>query len=155
MPLSGLWRGSGRGCFPTIEAFDYVEELKFKSNGCEHLLHFEQRTWRHSPSGEADTPLHWESGFFRPTEGGDIEISNAQNGGRVEVLKGRIQEANREKGTLTLFVGSVLLGNDPRLLQTRRCFFLAGKTLRYRVEMATTRAPDLQIHLEALLIRVA
>lgn len=153
-PLLGLWRGSGRGGFPTIEAFDYIEELKFESNGCEPLLHFEQRTWRRSPGGEADTPLHWESGFFRPTEEG-LEISNTQNGGRVEVLKGCIEEAGREKGILSLRVESILLGNDPRLLRTRRLFFLAGNTLRYTVEMATTRAPDLQVHLEALLTRVA
>lgn len=153
-PLIGIWRGTGSGKFPTIEAFNYTEELKFESNNCEPLIHFEQKTWVQSSTESNGSPLHWESGFIRPIEDGTIEISNAQNGGRVEVLKGRIDLAEHLRGTLLLSLESVLLGNDPRLTQTRRIFTLKGDTLSYLVDMATVRTPNLQRHLEAVLTRV-
>ncbi|MDQ6786974.1 MAG: FABP family protein [Acidobacteriota bacterium] len=154
-PLLGMWRGTGRGKFPTIEAFDYTEELKFESNSCEPLIHFEQKTWV-EPSTEINgSPLHWESGFIRPVEDGTIEISNAQNGGRVEVLKGRIDMAEYLKGTLLLSLESVLFGNDPRMVQTRRTLTLKDNKLSYLIEMATVRTPNLQQHLEASLTKAS
>ena len=154
-PLLGIWKGTGRGKFPTIEAFDYTEGLKFESNGCEPLIHFEQRTWVQSSTETNGSPLHWESGFIRPLEDGSIEISNAQNSGRVEVLKGRIDMAEYLKGILLMSFKSVLFGNDPRLVQTRRTFTLKDKTLSYLLEMATVRTPNLQQHLEARLTRAS
>jgi hypothetical protein len=154
-PLLGIWRGTGRGKFPTIDAFAYTEELKFESNGCEPLIHFEQKTWVESSTETNGSLLHWESGFIRPVEDGSIEISNAQNGGRVEVLKGRINMEEYLKGTLLLSVESVLFGNDPRLIQTRRTFTLKDSTLSYLIEMATVRTPHLQQHLEASLSRTS
>jgi hypothetical protein len=155
LPLLGIWRDTGCGRFPTIEAFDYTEELKFESNSCEPLIHFEQKTWVASSTETNRSPLHWESGFIRPVEDGSIEISNAQNGGRVEVLKGRIDIAEYLRGTLILTVESVLFGNDPRLMQTRRTFTLKDNTLSYLIEMATVRTPHLQQHLEASLSRAS
>jgi hypothetical protein len=152
-PLLGIWRGTGSGNFPTIEAFTYTEELKFESNGCEPLIHFEQKTWVQSEPESHGSPLHWESGFIRPLEDGSIEIANAQNGGRVEVLKGKIDMAEHVKGILLLSLESVLLGNDPRLVQTRRTFTLKDNTLSYLIELATVRTPKLQQHLEAVLTR--
>ncbi|HEV7376597.1 MAG TPA: FABP family protein [Pyrinomonadaceae bacterium] len=154
-PLLGIWRGTGRGKFPAIEAFDYTEELKFESNSCEPLIHFEQKTWVESSTETNGSPLHWESGFIRPVEDGSIEISNAQNGGRVEVLKGRIDVKEYLKGILLLSLESVLFGNDPRLVQTRRTFRLKDNTLSYLIEMATVRTPNLQPHLEASLTRAS
>jgi hypothetical protein len=154
-PLLGIWRGTGRGKFPTIEAFDYTEELKFESNGCEPLIHFEQKTWVKSSTETDGSPLHWESGFIRPVEDGTIEISNAQNGGRVEVLKGRIDAEEYLKGTLLLSLESILFGNDPRLVRTRRTFTLKDNTLSYLIEMATVRTQHLQQHLEASLTKAS
>jgi hypothetical protein len=153
--LLGIWRGTGRGNFPTIEAFGYTEELKFESNGCEPLIHFEQKTWVKSSTETNGSPLHWESGFIRPVEDGSIEMSNAQNGGRVELLKGQINAAEYLQGTLLLPLESVLFGNDPRLVRTRRTFRLKGNTLSYLIEMATVRTPNLQQHLEASLTRAS
>jgi hypothetical protein len=117
------------------------------------VVWFEQRTWVQSSTETNGSPLHWESGFIRPVEDGSIEISNAQNGGRVEVLKGRIDMAEYLKGTLLMSFKSVLFGNDPRLVQTRRTFTLEDNTLRYLIEMATVRTPNLQQHLSASLTK--
>ena len=71
--LLGVWKGVGRGGFPTIERFRYCEESKFTANDDEQLLHFEQRTWLLDDNDRIIKAIHWESGFFIPTEAG---ISN-------------------------------------------------------------------------------
>ncbi len=85
----GTWRGTGNGGFPTIDTFTYDEEIVFTSNDIEPLIRYEQRTWDTTNRADPKEPLHWEVGFLRPTEAGFIEISNAQNSGRVEVLRGQ------------------------------------------------------------------
>ena len=152
-PLLGIWRGVGHGKFPTIAAFDYTEEITFLDNGVDHLIHFEQKTWVQSSGADHGQPLHWESGFIRPIADGSVEMSNAQNGGRVEVLQGQIDEAAYRQGTLLLSLNSILLGNDPRLIQTTRCYTQQGNSLSYTVEMATVKTPQLQQHLEAVLTK--
>ena len=84
--LLGTWSGIGNGQFPTIKSFTYSENLAFNFDGVNDLIHYEQRTWL-APD---NTPSHWESGFIKPVEGEEdiFEISNSQDSGRVEVLKG-------------------------------------------------------------------
>lgn len=153
--LLGTWKGEGNGKFPTITAFDYTEECIFTSNDWEPMIHFEQKTWVKSTDETNGNPLHWESGFIRPIEDGSVEISNAQNGGRVEVLKGTIDESAYFEGILLLKLESILFGNDPRLVQTTRKYELQKNTLSYLIEMATARTPNRQQHLEARLEKVA
>jgi len=153
--LVGAWKGEGSGGFPTIPSFDYVEECVFSSNDCEPIIHFEQRTWVKSTDATNGTPLHWESGFIRALEDGRVEISNAQNGGRVEVLRGAIDEAACLEGIILLKLESILFGNDPRLIQTTRRYELQKDLLTYSIEMATTSTPKREQHLEAKLERVS
>jgi hypothetical protein len=150
-PLLGTWRGTGRGHYPTIDSFEYVEELVFATNHCQPLFHYVQKTWKRGPNGEAAEPLHSESGFLRCTPAGEFEISNAQDGGRVEVLRGAMAPNADANATLVLHFDSIVLAHDPRLLQTRRTFHLAAGVLRTTVEMATVRNPQLTAHLEAVL----
>lgn len=148
-PLLGVWKGEGVAEFPTITTCPYREELRFESNGEEPLLHFEQKTWVKA-TGAA---LHWECGFIKPNEAGALEILNAQNSGRVEVLRGGLVE-NPNANVLTLYFESVVFGNDARMLRSSRAFYWEGDTLRYVVAMATKNTPELQQHLEAILQRV-
>jgi len=154
-PLVGTWKGEGSGRFPTIASFNYFEECVFSSNDYEPLIHFEQKTWVKSTDPTNGTPLHWESGFVRAIEDGRVEISNAQNGGRVEVLRGAIDETAYLEGIVLLKLESVLLGNDPRLIQTTRRYQLQNDILTYSIEMATTRTPKREQHLEAKLKRLS
>ena len=154
-PLLGTWRGEGSGRFPSITSFHYTEECVFTSNGCEPIIHFEQKTLVKSTDETNGSPLHWESGFFRALEDGSVEVSNAQNGGRVEVLKGVIDEAAYLEGVLLLKLESVLFGNDPRLIQTMRRYEVRTNTLNYLIETATVRTPERQRHLQATLEKVA
>ena len=57
--LLGTWRGGGAGHYPTIEPFEYVEEISFVHVGKPWLL-YTQRT-RHAVE---DRPLHAETGYF-------------------------------------------------------------------------------------------
>ena len=152
--LVGMWRGEGQANFPTISAVRYTEELLFQSNAFEPLLHYIQKTWIKSSGPDNSEPLHWESGFMRPLENGLIEISNAQNNGRVEVLRGEIDIDSQHEGTFILLFENVCFGNDDRMRQARRKFILEDDVLQYVVEMATNKVPDLQRHLEATLKRV-
>src|SRR5262245_23164175 len=153
--LVGTWKGEGKGRFPTITPFNYLEECVFSSNDCEPIIHFEQKTWVKSTDETNGKPLHWESGFIRATEDGKVEISNAQNGGRVEVLRGAIDEPAYLEGIILLQLTSVLFGNDPRLIQTTRRYELQADILIYAMEMATTKTPHRQQHLEARLERIS
>ncbi len=148
--LVGDWAGGGRGDFPTIDAFRYSEALRFYWNGVEPMLQFEQRTWMANASEPHKEPLHWEAGFFRALPGLGVEITNAQNGERVEVLRGTIEPTSHG---LILSLESTLLGNDERMIRTRRRYECEGDTLRYQIWMATTRQPDLTLHLDARLTR--
>ena len=148
--LVGEWAGGGHGDFPTIDAFRYTEALRFYWNGVEPMLQFEQRTWVADETDPRKDPLHWETGFLRALAGFGVELTNAQNGERVEVLRGKIESGG---DTLVLALDSTLLGNDARLLRARRRYECTGDTLRYQVWMATTKQPDLTSHLEARLTR--
>ncbi len=152
--LVGKWRGTGRGEFPTIQPFRYEEELTIQGNGVDTYLFYEQRTWRLDQRGEPSAPLHWETGFMRALPEG-VEIANAQNGHRVEVLQGAIDDAALRRGVLQMALTSTLLGNDPRMVRTRREFYVQGDRLKYQVAMATTKVPALHPHLEATLERTA
>lgn len=147
-PLLGLWKGEGVAQFPTITTCPYREELRFEGNGEEPVLFFEQKT-RVLATGAA---LHWESGFIKPNEEGALEILNAQNSGRVEVLRGGFGESS-SSNSLTLHFESVVFGNDARMLRSRRAFYCEGDLLRYVVEMATVKTPQFQRHLTATLKR--
>ena len=148
--LAGEWAGGGRGDFPTIDAFRYTETLRFYWNGVEPMLQFEQRTWVANKADPLKDPLHWEAGFFRALPGFGVELTNAQNGERVEVMRGKIEPRG---DIVVLSMDSTLLGNDERLISSRRRYECDGDTLRYQIWMATTKQPELTLHLEARLIR--
>ena len=151
--LDGAWEGNGRGRFPTIDSFRYREELRFTGHATEPQLHYEQRTWDTTHRSDHGEPLHWESGFVRPTDTGCIELLNAQNGGRVEVLRGRLSAPDDRDDVPFLSLTSVIVAHDERIISTTRQYDLRDDVLSYRMEMATRTTPELTMHLEAALHR--
>lgn len=146
-PLLGVWVGEGQGQYPTIDSFRYSERLEFVLHPEREIISYEQRA-----TLEDGTPSHWEAGVVRLVEDTMVEISNAQDSGRVEVLKGPVEFI--ESG-LRLVLDHTVLRNDERMVQTRRVIEIAGDRLHYEVQMATTTTdePVLQTHLEAKLTR--
>lgn len=152
--LVGTWRGRGRGRFPTIEDFVYEEELRFAARDADHSsLHYEQRTHVLHP-GEDPEASHWESGFLQVVDseaGPRVELLNAQNSGRVEVMRG---PALLRAGGFTCRLESLVLAHDPRMRSTTRTLEVHKDELRYACEMATDRVAHLSPHLEATLHRL-
>lgn len=148
--LVGDWRGVGAGWYPTITPFKYVDALRFTLDEARPLLHYEQRTRRIDPGQTGLTPSHWETGFVELLPDNKVEISNAQSGGRVEVLSGTVE---RTEDGLILRLQSSHFGNDPRMLESTRTMKLEVDILHYDMYMLTTDVDQLALHLEATLNR--
>ena len=86
-PLVGTWRGPGKGHYPTIDDFGYLEELIFSHVG-KPFLAMNQRT-RHPRS---DAAMHAEVGYLRPQPNRAIEMVLAQPTGVVEIHAGSVEE---------------------------------------------------------------
>jgi hypothetical protein len=148
--LVGEWSGSGRGEFPTVEPFEYLETLRFSSDH-RPFVHYEEKTQRRN-SAQADyIPSHWESGFIRLLPDGQIEMVNVQGGGRLERLTGSLEQTATG---LVLRLGSATFLNDSRMLETKRTITLDGDTLHYTQAMGTTAVPGPAHHVEATLKRM-
>jgi hypothetical protein len=145
--LLGTWRGRGRGEYPTIESFDYEEELTFFHVGDPFLV-YEQRSW--APGDEA--PLHLERGFYRFGEGGELEITLAHPLGLVEVAHGQVAGSVIEANTDLGMMGRTRSGMD--VTGIRRRYDVDDDRMTYRIDMATERTP-MALHLEGELRRAA
>ena len=148
--LEGTWRGDGRGGYPTVTSFDYRETLAFTRRD-ENTLAYEQRTQKRYDGQTEWLVSHWESGFIRVLESGELELVNAQSGGRSEVLTGTVEMSG---STFKIHFVSKTITNDPRMLSSARRFELEGDTLRYEMDMQTTKTSQLTSHLKIELKRV-
>lgn len=147
--LEGTWTGEGRGEYPGVTSFDYRETLIFTRRD-EKTLAYEQRAQKRYDGGTEYLESHWENGFIRILENGELELVSAQIG-RSEVLIGTVEA--RDTLLRILFVSKIMT-NDPRMISSARTFELEGDSLRYEVEMQTTKVNQLTKHLEITLKRV-
>ena len=141
--LVGTWRGTGKAEYPTIEPFDYEEELTFEHVGDTFLL-YEQRSW----SPEDGAPIHFERGFLRPGEDGLIELTLAHPLGLTEVSEGELVGTSFELTAKD--VGRTTTGMD--VIGLVRRYRVDGDDLTYVTDMATERTP-MALHLDASLRR--
>ncbi len=143
--LAGVWRGSGAGEFPTMEAFTYHEEVRFIDHGAPSLV-YQQRAW----STEDDELLHVESGIWRSSPDGTLAVSVALP--RVtELSEGRIKG-----GAIRLTTTAVQrAAGGAGLVAVERSYDIDGDEIRYRIAMATERVTQITHHLEGTLRRAA
>ena len=146
--LQGTWKGEGRGYFPAVTSFDHRDTLIFTRRD-EKTLAYEQRAQKRYDGGTEWLESHWESGFIRILESGELELISAQIG-RAEVLFGTVQSL--DAGFRIHFVSKGII-NDPRMVSSARTFELEGDTLRYEMEMHTTKVDQSTPHLEIVLQR--
>jgi len=147
--LEWTWAGEGRGQFPTITSFDYRETLTFTRRD-EKSLAYEQRTQKRYDGQTEWLESHWENGFIRILENGELELVNAQIG-RSEVLIGSIEALD---AIIRIRFVSKTIANDPRMVSSARTFELDGDSLRYEMEMQTTKVNQLTQHLKIALQRI-
>ncbi len=142
--LLGTWRGQGRGDYPTIEGFDYLEEVVF-SPMPKPVLAYQQKTRR----AGTDEPLHAESGYVRLVDGAP-ELVICQPTGLVEAHAGTLE------GTSISWrcdaVGATPSARSHRVGTVTREVAVDGDELRYTMSMAAVGQP-LQQHLTAVLRR--
>ncbi len=146
-PLLGTWRGSGHGEYPTIEPFDYHEEIRFGHVG-RPFLTYRQRT-RHAGDGRS---LHAETGYLRSTGADRVELILAHPTGVTEICEGRVAVAD---DGLRLELDSTHVGNSSTaklVTALGRSIHLAGDTIDYSLRMAAVGQPK-RHHLSATLHR--
>lgn len=101
MPVSfllGHWQGNGHGDYPTIDAFQFGQEVAFTHDG-RPFLHYFSRTWLIDAEGNEVRPLALETGFVRPQREGGIELVLAHPTGFVEIYYGKVDGAKIELST--------------------------------------------------------
>lgn len=144
MPLLGTWRGAGRGSYPTIDDFDYTEELVFGHVG-KPFLSMVQRS-RDLLTGE---PLHGEAGYLRALPDGAVELTVAQPSGVVEVDLGSV---TRTSDGLVVELESAEVGltsTAKSVTAVRRRLEVVGSTLISELWMAAVGEADLIHHVRA------
>ncbi len=145
--LVGTWRGSGHGEYPTIDPFDYGEEVTFSHVG-KPFLSYAQRTW----DPQDGTPMHSELGYLRAVGDDRFELVLAQPSGVTESLVGHARD-----GELRLVTQAVITTpTAKRVDAVERDLTVSedadGATLRYALRMAAVGEP-MTHHLAAELRR--
>jgi hypothetical protein len=142
--LIGTWRGQGRGVYPTIESFDYDEEITISPLGPKPMLRYSQLTWK---AGTRE-PLHSEVGFFRPVGADAAELVIAQPTGVTEIHTGTIVGLRIE-----FRANSVERAPSAKdVVTVERRLEVDGDRLSYELLMGAVGQPH-QLHLEATLER--
>ena len=146
----GRWHGKGEAFFPSIGHYFYEETLRIEKDAERPFFFYEQQVWITDETGVRERNSHWESGFINILEDGSLQMNNAQNNGRTEVLRGHYDPA-----TKTITLASIAFSNDPRMVKTARRWSLPSEgVLKYEMDMEIQAVKPLQSHLAATLKRV-
>lgn len=146
-PLLGTWQGRGSGEYPTIEPFDYLEEVTFSHVGKPFLI-YGQKT----KSTVDGSPLHAETGYLRVPRDNEVELVLAHPSGITEIEVGRYVV---DGSTVELEVATTDVGVAPtakEVTSLARHLRFDGDELVYSVQMGAV-GQHLQHHLSAVLHR--
>ena len=146
--LLGRWEGAGVGGYPTIESFQFGQEITFGHNGKPYLIYL-SRTWLLDADGAPGRPLAMESGFWRPRPEGRLEVVLAHPTGIAEVYLGEVSGTKIEMATDVVAITE----SAKEVRAGHRLYGLVGADLAYAFDMAAVGQP-LQPHLSAQLKRV-
>jgi hypothetical protein len=154
LPYIGVWRGRGRGGYPTIEDFDYGQEVRISHDG-RPFARYESRSWLINDDGTPIRPSAREIGWWRPVlrDGGptdEIEALLTSPTGIMELYIGRVDGLKIEM--VTDAVLRTVTAKEATAGQ--RLYGIVDGALLYAQEMAAVGQP-LVPHLSARLLRVA
>jgi hypothetical protein len=145
--LLGHWQGNGHGDYPTIEKFEFAQELAFTHDG-RPFLHYLSRTWLLDDEGESVRPLAVETGFFRPQPNGEVEVLLTHPTGVAEIYFGTIDGAKLELRTDAV----ARTASAKEYTAGHRLYGLVEGDLLWTFDMAAVGQP-LQSHIWARLQR--
>ncbi|WP_089021870.1 FABP family protein [Micromonospora coriariae] len=153
LPYIGLWRGRGKGGFPTIEDFDYAQEIRISHDG-RPFLHYESRAWILDEQSQPVRPAGREVGWWRPVlvDGratDELEALLTTPTGVMELHLGK------RTGTQVEFATDAVVrtATAKEVTGGHRLFGIVEGALLYAQEMAAMGHP-LSAHLSARLVRV-
>ncbi|MGV2584073.1 UNVERIFIED_CONTAM: FABP family protein, partial [Mycobacterium avium subsp. hominissuis] len=125
-PLLGTWTGRGSGKYPTIQPFDYLEEVTFSHVG-KPFLAYAQKT-RAAADGK---PLHAETGYLRVPQPGRLELVLAHPSGITEIEVGSYAVTG---GLIEMRMSTTSIGLTPTAKEVTalgRWFRIDGDKLSY------------------------
>jgi hypothetical protein len=153
LPFVGLWRGRGSGEYPTIEPFEYAQEIRISHDG-RPFLFYEARAWLVTSEGTPIRPGGREVGWWRPVlvDGkatDEMEALYTTPTGIQELHIGKITGVRLEMATDTV----VRTATAKEVNSGSRLYGIVDRALLYAQEMAAVGQP-LSPHLAAKLTRV-
>lgn len=154
LPFVGVWRGRGGGDYPTIEPFEFGQEIRISHDG-RPFLSYESRAWLVEPDGTPIRPASREVGWWRPimADGAatdEVEVLLTLPTGIMSLFLGRIEGVRVELATDAVLRTSTA----KEVTSEKRLYGIVDRALLYATEMAAVGQP-LQPHLSAKLHRVA
>ena len=147
--LLGRWEGAGVGGYPTIESFQFGQEISFSHNG-KPFLSYTSRTWRLDADGRIGPPLSTEAGFWRPQPEGRVELLLAHPTGITEIYLGEVSGHRIDLATDVVARTS----SAKEVTAGHRLYGLIGDDLGWAYDLAAVGQP-LQSHISAQLKRVS
>jgi hypothetical protein len=146
-PLLGTWAGRGSGKYPTIQPFEYFEEVVFSHVG-KPFLAYAQKT-KAVTDGK---PLHAETGFLRVPRPGHVELVLAHPSGITEIEVGTYSVTG-DRIEVEMSTSSIgLTPTAKEVTALGRSLRVDGDELSYSVRMGAV-GQSLQNHLAAVLHR--
>ena len=149
--LLGTWAGNGHGEYPTIEPFQFGQELIFQQDG-RPFIHYFSRSWIIDEDGEVVRQAAQETGFLRPQEDGTLEIVMCHNLGFVEVWHGELHPEQPRFEIVTDAVARTATAKE--YVAGKRLYGYVNGDLLYAYDMAAM-GHELTPHLHAQLTRQA
>lgn len=150
LPLVGVWRGTGRGGYPTIADFDYGQQVVFAHDG-RPVLRYESRAWLLGPDGTVLRPAAREVGWWRPgASPEEFEVLLAHPTGVVEVYLGRVLGATQWELSTDVVARTA---TAKEVTANHRLYGIVDGALLYAVDMAAVGQGSTP-HLSARLERV-
>jgi THAP4-like, heme-binding beta-barrel domain len=153
LPYVGLWRGRGRGGYPTIEDFDYGQEIRITHDG-RPFLHYDSRAWLLDEQIKPIRPAGREIGWWRPVmrderATGELEALMVSPTGIMELYIGRVDGLRVEMATDAV----MRTATAKEVTAGKRLYGIVEGALLYAQDMAAV-GHGLNPHLSARLIRV-
>jgi hypothetical protein len=147
--MIGRWEGAGVVGYPTIESANFGQEIEVSHDG-RPFLTWQSRTWLLNEAGEQVRPLATELGFWRPVDGGEVELLLTHPTGIVELYFGKAEPAKIELRT----DGVLRSPHAKEYNAATRLYGLVNSNLLWAMDMAAA-GQKLQSHVSAELKRVA
>jgi hypothetical protein len=154
LPFLGMWRGRGRGGYPTIEEdFDYAQEIRISHDG-RPFLSYESRAWLLDTRSRPVRPAGRESGWWRPvladgSHTDEVEVLLTTPTGVMELYYGRVDGTRLEIATDVV----MRTATAKEVTAGHRLYGIVEGALMYAHEMAAV-GHGLTPHLSARLTRV-